>query len=447
MGGRQSTPRKGGALIEEELQCRPCPAADTVVHATPAGPDAPGVEAVAVEPMVVEGQVCGHGAALEGGLQNTSGVLPLYRCRFCNGYVSRNEFDTTCRYHPGRFVGRGGPLAPPRHWSCCHGTTPDAPPCTKRPAHTEDTTFSHLARQLGCEMTEAQRVARVEKLKEQFGTAFEGHAIRVAVQKSSATVVIRVPAPPTPTIAHVKAILRSDHPHFAGRNVQLGAAPVRPLHPVLPFEDSLPLGQLRRCENRDALHAAQLTEDGALSIFVLESKTRDEKAGTAARGSDWVKVPIHPGDSLAKLALLHNLDVATLKAANNIIGSEIEPWKDEIWLPPLATLRPAPKPAKIDYVARFRLVLRAKAGPDSVRAVEKEEAESYLAMFDNDVDASVAEYMADSEWATQAQRELKREAHGGRPGLVQRKGNGRAAAKANGGGGVDQSFLLCGGRR
>ncbi len=443
--GLQATPRKGGAALEEELRCQPCP----VVHATPAGPGSvQGVEAVAVEPMVVEGQVCGHGVADEGGLQNTSGTLSLYRCRFCNGYVTRNEFDTACRYHPGRFIGRGGPLAPPRHWSCCHGTTPDAAPCAKRPVHTEDVTFTHLARQLGCEMTDAQRAARVEKLNELFGTAFDGNAIRVAVQKSSATVVIRVPAPPTPTIAHVKAILRSDYPHFAGRNVQLGAAPVRPLHPVVPFDDSLPLGQLRQFEKREALHPAQLTEDGALSIFVLESSIRDEKAGTAARGSDWVKVPLHPGDSLAKLALLHNLDVATLKSANNIIGSEIDAWRDDIWLPPLASKRPPPKQGKIDYVARFRIALRAKgAGPDAVR-VEKEEAESYLAIFDNDVDAAVAEYMADSEWAAQAQRELKAEV-GGRVGLAQRKGKGTVAnpaARASTGG-TEQPFLLCGGRR
>jgi hypothetical protein len=248
-----------------------------------------------------------------------------------------------------------------------HANSPDSPPCAKRPTHTEDVTFTQLARQLGCEMSESQRAARVEALKEQFGTAFDGNAIRVAVQKQSATVVILVPAPPLPTIGAVKAILRSDHPHFAGRHVQLGAAPVRPLHPVVPFDDSLPLGQLRPFEKRKKLHPAQLTEDGALSIFVLESNIRDERSGTAARGSDWVKVPLHPGDSLAKLSLLHNLDVATLKAANNIIGSEIEGWRDDLWLPPLAALRPAPKAGKVDYVARFRIALRAKSGAAAAR--------------------------------------------------------------------------------
>lgn len=434
MGARQSRQRHGASaggtppLAREakaaegggDLQCKACPAAaEIVVQATHATDNPIGaVEATAV---VVEGEVC-QTEAYGGGLQRTSGVISLYRCRCCNGYVNRAEFDTTCRYHPGRFVGRGGPLAPPRHWSCCQGTTPDAPPCAKRPTHTEDTTFTDLARQLGCEMTEAQRASRVESLKEQFGSAFDGRAIRVAVQKSSGTVVIRVPAPPTPTIAHVKAILRSDHPHFAGRHVQLGAAPVRPLHPVVPFDDSLPLGQMRPFEKRKTLHPAQLTEDGALSIFVLESNIRDEKSGTAARGSDWVKVPLHPGDSLAKLSLIHNLDVATLKAANSIIGSEIEGWRDEIWLPPLASLRPAPKTGKVDYVARFRASLRSKtmasAGAGAaLERVETEEALSYLSMFENDVEAAVTEYLADEAWAAQARRKVERSASGSSRGV------------------------------
>ena len=231
-----------------------------------------------------------------------------------------------------------------------------------------------------------------------FGSAFDGNAIRVAVQKSSATVVILVPAPPTPTIAHVKAILRSDHPHFAGRNVQLGAAPVRPMHPVVPFDDGLPLGQLRPMEKRKSLHPAQLTPDGALSIYVLEAPRRDERSGAASRGDDWVKVPLHPGDTLAKLALQHNLDISQIKAANNIIGSTIEGWRDDIWLPPLAALRPAPPPGKVDYVAKFRLALRA-AGERG--RVETEEAEAYLAIVGNDVPAAVAEWLADGAWASE----------------------------------------------
>ena len=476
MGARQSRPGKAeasskqtaAAADETELQCKACPApVGAVVQATHAT-DGPIDGAVEASSVVVEGHVC-QGAAYDGGLQHSSGVLSLYRCRYCNGYVSRNEFDTTCRYHPGRFVGRGGPLAPPRHWSCCKGTTPDSPPCAKRPTHTEDVTFTQLARQLGCEMSESQRAARVEALKEQFGTAFDGNAIRVAVQKQSATVVILVPAPPLPTIGAVKAILRSDHPHFAGRHVQLGAAPVRPLHPVVPFDDSLPLGQLRPFEKRKKLHPAQLTEDGALSIFVLESNIRDERSGTAARGSDWVKVPLHPGDSLAKLSLLHNLDVATLKAANNIIGSEIEGWRDDLWLPPLAALRPAPKAGKVDYVARFRIALRAKSGAAAARVVEADEAEAYLSMFENDVEAAVGEYMADAAWAAAAQSELQLRAAGdsgrsGGGGLVQRA-TARAKAKSSSpselqqqqqqqlsaqeqtGGGMDQSLLLHGGLR
>ena len=60
-----------------------------------------------------------------------------------------------------------------------------------------------------------------------------------------------------------------------------------------------------------------------------------KKRGTPARGADWVLVSLRFGDTLAKLALRYNLDVSTLKAANGIVGSEIETWRDELWLPPL----------------------------------------------------------------------------------------------------------------
>lgn len=404
MGAKNSCSAKGDGAVAsgkvlstqlKNLQCSPC-VPDPVVHATHARQGDASIEGAVAGTVVVEGQVCA-GVAYDGGLEHSSSMLSMYRCRFCNGYVSRAEFDTACRYHPGKFVARGGAGHAWSKWSCCDGTVVDHPPCAKRPTHTEDLTFSSLARELGCEMSESQRHARVESLNEMFGPAFDGNAIRVAVQKSSATVVILVPAPPTPTIAHVKAILRSDYPRFAGRNVQLGAAPVRPMHPVIPFDDSLPLGQLRPMEKRRTLHPAQLTPDGALSIFVLEAPGRDERSG-ASRGDDWVKVALHPGDTLAKLALQHNLDISQIKAANNIIGSTIEGWRDDIWLPPLAALRPAPPPGKVDYVAKFRLALRA-AG-DRGR-VETEEAEAYLAMVENDVQAAVNEWLADGVWASE----------------------------------------------
>ena len=50
----------------------------------------------------------------------------------------------------------------------------------------------------------------------------------------------------------------------------------------------------------------------------------------------WKKVPVRRGDSLQKLSLKYNIPVALIKSSNNIIGAEIEAWRDELWLPPSA---------------------------------------------------------------------------------------------------------------
>ena len=54
----------------------------------------------------------------------------------------------------------------------------------------------------------------------------------------------------------------------------------------------------------------------SLISLVFHSATTKLDAG-------WKKVTLKRGDTLAKLALLNNLDVATIKRANNIVGPEV----------------------------------------------------------------------------------------------------------------------------
>ena len=62
-------------------------------------------------------------------------------------------------------------------------------------------------------------------------------------------------------------------------------------------------------------------------------------------------MPIRRGDSLQKLSLKYDRTVAAIKAANNIVGNEVEAWRDDLWLPPAAVegqklKRPTDNPVK-----------------------------------------------------------------------------------------------------
>lgn len=52
-----------------------------------------------------------------------------------------------------------------------------------------------------------------------------------------------------------------------------------------------------------------------------------------ARSQAWVRVPVKRGDSLQKFAVAYGLEVSEIKSANNILHAELEPWRDEVWLP------------------------------------------------------------------------------------------------------------------
>ena len=322
--------------------------------------------------------------------------LPLFKCRNCHGYFARAEFHTMCTYHAGKFVARGNPGHAWSKWSCCSGTTADHPGCTTRRSHDADPAYAESLRSLGCELSDAELTERAAALTAAFGDAFDGENIRVLIQRQSGSVVLSVPAPPTPTVGHVKTVLRSEHPRFASRNAELGTSPTIPGRPSTPLDDMLPLPADAR---------AKSAAGEAVSLFILETPSRDVKKTSAApvRGEDWVKVPLHPGDSLAKLALKYGMSVAQLKAANGILGSTIPVWDDEIWLPPLAAKRPPPEPAKVDPVAAFRRRLQASGFRERV---DDEEAATYLSLATSgegggapDVEAAVELFRADAEWA------------------------------------------------
>eukprot|EP01047_Picozoa_sp_COSAG01_P060327 COSAG01_NODE_7379_length_3230_cov_2.198978_3_plen_177_part_00 len=110
--------------------------------------------------------------------------------------------------------------------------------------------------------------------------------------------------------------------------------------------------------------------------------------------------------------------MATIKAANNIVGSEIEAWRDELWLPPKAKLGQAP-PRPKNAVEEFIWMLRGcgsggrtTSGDDtahpSTQGMQgsmppREEIQAYLAMSGGNVAEAVAEWKTDMEWEEEAQ--------------------------------------------
>ena len=328
------------------------------------------------------------GRGTEGQRKATSGNLPLFRCTKCESYVSGIEFQQACVHHTARYT--PGKWC---RWECCKATGHDAPGCCRLPAHTEDLAFSNLTRSLGCEPSPADLQRQRASLFEFFGEAFDGNCIRVRLRKEGSTVLVDVPAPPVPDIAGVKAVVLSLHPHWAGRTIQIGTAPVQPLTPVEPLHDSLPLTRL---PSSARLPAQRKGEEAAITLFVLSPPRH--KRGTPARGADWVLVPVRVGDTLAKFALQHNLDTATIKSANGIVSSDIEAWRDELWLPPLAGALGSPSDPSVEAVVAFKQQLAKQTGAPPA-PVERIEAEAYLAMYGGDAGEAAQAFRGDTEWA------------------------------------------------
>ena len=308
--------------------------------------------------LTVPGKSPGDGSA-------ASGNLPLFRCTCCDKYMTPAEFVTECVYHPGRYT-RGKWC----RWECCKATGQDAEGCCRKPTHTEDHAFSELTRSLGCEPSHAEHAKQKRSLAKIFGAAFDGRSIHVRVCHNDSSVVVAVPAPPVPDIASLKTILRSQYPELFGgtSGFELGTTAVEPLTPVEPLPDST---LLTRLPSANCVPTQELTGGVAADVVVAAIKLfalvpPRKKRGTPARGADWVLVSLRLGDTLSKLALQHNLDVSTIKAANGIVGSTIEAWRDELWLPPLgecacSACSPFPLPTA-DFVLPTDLVILFRRG-------------------------------------------------------------------------------------
>jgi hypothetical protein len=340
-------------------------------------------------------------------------ALPLLRCSRCAQYIATAEFTTTsCVYHPKRYT--PGKWC---RWECCKATGRDAPGCTTRCQHTEDTEFSALAQKLGCELTPQQLQRREEKLATTFGAAWgcDG-TIRVMVHHQDRSQLLQVPWLGA-DVGSLKAILASAHPELAGRraeSLELGECAVQPLTPVSPLHDTLALTDL----SSEVIDAGACSKHGAIDLFVL-APPRAHRTGAgagSARGPDWVRVQLRMGDTLTKLALQYNLDAATIKSANGIVGSEIEAWRDELWLPPLAgSLHPPPltlevvaDPSRLFHrelrIHRTQQQQQQQMGAAPMAATTSEtpsqpEIDAYMALHDGDISAAVAAFHEDAAWA------------------------------------------------
>ena len=82
---------------------------------------------------------------------------------------------------------------------------------------------------------------------------------------------------------------------------------------------------IQRRQSREM--AAAIASENDIS-FDPDCRSRD------ARSQGWVRVPVRGGDSLQKFAVAYGLEVSEIKSANNILHSELEPWRDAVWLPP-----------------------------------------------------------------------------------------------------------------
>ena len=109
------------------------------------------------------------------------------------------------------------------------------------------------------------------------------------------------------------------------------------------------------------------------------------------------------GDTLSKLALRYNLDAATIKTANGLIGNEIECWRDELWLPPLQGQQPRPA-EQVDPLCQFRSELhtmrrRQLHGTQVMELPSRLEAQAYLSLHNNDMMSAVCAFEEDAIWA------------------------------------------------
>lgn len=345
-----------------------------------------------------------------------SGNLSLYRCSCCSQYVQKAEFEVECQYHPGKYANRGhGHWS----WSCC-GAIDDkqSAGCRRKTTHTEDEKFSAIVRSMGCEIPEDSLRAQSRWLAKQFPGAYSDGYLTLEVKlKGGAgeSVNLRVLAPPMPSVAAVKTLLHAADSRFAPGKTELATT-----IGGTPLLDSAALATVEGLQATGVSITAGCTR--ALVLYVLQHVEQHLPGGASggavtpvADRKDWVKVPLKWGDSVQKLSLKYDLPVATIKTANNIVGSEIEAWRDELWLPPSAELGQAarrPQNKQEEFIWLLRGGEKGAGMPDEYRGAgavsvaardrpptpDKAEVEVYLSMNDGDVEAAVAEWKADTDW-------------------------------------------------
>lgn len=331
------------------------------------------------------------------------GNLSLYRCASCRDYLTKAEFACECVFHPGRYVHKGH-----SHWAwtCCRSVDQACRGCHKRSTHTEDRHFSDVVRSLGCELSELEMHRQSEQLRQRWPTSYgEGRlAVEVRINGGRETVNLKVLAPPQPSIAAVKTLLQQADQRFPSASTELATT----------------LGGPALRDSSALVHAEGLQSNGfaasdgctsALVLYTLQTPAQLGPGGAAESEqtvdedrSTWKRVPLRPGDSLQKLSIKYNLPVATIKSANNIIGAEVEAWRDELWLPPRAEPgQRFQRPKSKEDTFLWLLQGGFGDGHESTKGMQsklppREEVAAYICMNNGDVEAAVKEWIADTDW-------------------------------------------------
>ena len=134
------------------------------------------------------------------------------------------------------------------------------------------------------------------------------------------------------------------------------------------------------------------------------AQDRSQDAGWSRSGS-WVEpppeaeaVPIKRGDSLQKLSLKYDRTVAAIKTANNIVGNEIEAWRDDLQLPGELEGKSFKRPT--DDYGMFCFMLQVCGVQRALPS--RAEVEAYLALSDGDARAAVDAWADDMDCALQS---------------------------------------------
>ena len=340
-----------------------------------------------------------------------TGNLSLYRCTCCDRYLTKAEFATECTFHPGNYVNMGH-----CRWmyKCCNAIDPKHPGCRTKTTHTEDLKFSEVIRSMGMEIPPLQLHDEAQKLRQRFPGAYADSylAVEVRVRGGKESINLQVLAPPQPSIAAVKTLLHAQDKRFVPGKTELVTA----LGGEILMDDSALI-------SAKGLQANGVATTGgctrALVLYTVQEAAQMEEGGApdgeseAARDlakekQGWKKVPIRRGDSLQKLSLKYDRTVAAIKAANNIVGNEVEAWRDDLWLPPAAVegqklKRPIDNPVK-----EFFFILKGEgdgAMPHpkmcgmQAALPSHAEVETYLALSDGDVQAAVDAWADDMDCA------------------------------------------------